>query len=110
VNEIPLVQDHRETIVKRVQRDAAFARALLDEAATLFVNGEPNTARLVLRDLVSGAIGFEALAGDMGLPSRSLRRMLSEAGNPRMDEVAAVLTAVRRRLGVSLEVRAVEAA
>ena len=29
-----------------------FARSLLDEAATLFHNGEPEAARILLRDLV----------------------------------------------------------
>ena len=47
-----LTREFRQTIVERIRRDPAFARALLDEAATLFLNGEPNTARLVLRDLV----------------------------------------------------------
>jgi hypothetical protein len=42
-----------------VQNDASFAKALLDEAATLFLNGEPETARLILRDLVNATIGFE---------------------------------------------------
>ena len=32
-------------------RDPAFAKALLDEAATLFLNGEPQAARLVLREV-----------------------------------------------------------
>jgi hypothetical protein len=47
-----LTRDFKQTIVDRVQRDPAFGKALLDEAASLFLNGEPDTARLVLRDLV----------------------------------------------------------
>ena len=57
-----LTRDFKETIVERVRRDPDFAEALLDEAATLFLNGEPQTARLVLRDLVNATIGFEGLA------------------------------------------------
>jgi hypothetical protein len=38
-----------------------FARTLLDEAATLFFNGEPHTAWLILRDLVKTTAGLEAL-------------------------------------------------
>jgi hypothetical protein len=48
--------------VARVQRDPKFARALLDEAATLFLNGEPELAKTVLRDLVNATVGCEALA------------------------------------------------
>jgi hypothetical protein len=46
-----LTRDFKETIKARVQRDSAFATALLDEAVSLFLNGEPETARLVLRSL-----------------------------------------------------------
>ena len=46
-----LTRDFKKTVVARVERDPAFARALLDEAATLFLSGEPETARLILRDL-----------------------------------------------------------
>jgi len=48
---IPLTRDFKETLNARVQRDSAFAAALLDEAISLFLNGEPETARLILRDL-----------------------------------------------------------
>jgi hypothetical protein len=44
-----LTPNFKQTIVERVRRDHAFAKALLDEAATLFLNGEPHAARLILR-------------------------------------------------------------
>ena len=46
-----LTRDFKETVVARVQNDPAFAQALLDEAITLFVNGEPESAKLILGDL-----------------------------------------------------------
>ncbi len=48
-----LTRDFRQTIVERVHREPEFAKALLDEAATLLLNGEPLTARLLLRNLVT---------------------------------------------------------
>ena len=36
-----LTRDFKKTVVARVERDPAFAKALLDEAATLFLSGEP---------------------------------------------------------------------
>ena len=36
-----LMRDFKETIVERVRRDPDFAMALLDDATTLFLNGEP---------------------------------------------------------------------
>lgn len=83
---------------------------MLDEAATAFLNGEPHVARLILRALVNASVGFEELATETNRPSKSLHRMLSEKGNPNMDNLAAIFGAVRRRLGVAFEAHAVEAA
>jgi DNA-binding phage protein len=105
-----LTRDFKKTLVARVERDPAFAKALLDEAATLFLAGEPETARLILRDLVNATLGFEQLANATGLPSKSLHRMLSPKGNPVMDNLAAIFGAVGSRLKVDLKVRAVKAA
>jgi len=104
-----LTRDFKETVKARASRDPAFAKAMLDEAATLFLNGEPHTARLILRDLVNASVGFEALAIETNRPSKSLHRMLSEKGNPSMDNLAAIFGAVRKRLGVDLRAHAVEA-
>ena len=105
-----LTRDFKETVAARVQNDPAFAQALLDEAITLFVNGEPESAKLILRDLVNASVGFESLAAETNRPSKSLHRMLSEKGNPSMDNLAAIFGAVRKRLGVAFEAHAVEAA
>jgi len=105
-----LTRNFKQTVTERVKRDPAFGRALLDEAATLFFNGEPRAARLILRDLVNAAIGFEALAAATAKPAKSLHRMLSKQGNPTMDNLAAVLGVLRKKLGVDLQVHTVEAA
>ena len=107
---MPLTRDFKHTVLARVERDPAFARALLDEAATLFLNGEPEPARLILRDLVNATVGFEKLASMTDKPSKSLHRMLSQKGNPSMDNLAAIFDAVRHKLKVSIKARAVAAA
>ena len=105
-----LTRDFRQTVLARVQGEPAFAKTLLDEAATLFLNGEPESARLILRELVNATVGFEKLAAMTGKPSKSLHRMLSHNGNPSMDNLAAIFDAVRRKLKVGIKVRTVEAA
>src|SRR5277367_2391263 len=105
-----LTRDFKRTVVERVKRDPAFAKALLDEAATLFLSGEPDTARLVLRDLVNATVGFETLAQKTGKPAKSLHRMLSTNGNPSMDNLAGILTVLRKRLRVELHAHTVEKA
>ena len=105
-----LTRDFKETIAERVRQDPDFAKALLEEAAKLFLNGEPHTARLVLRDLVNATVGFEALAEATAKPAKSLHRMLSKNGNPTMDNLAAILHVVSRKLGVEIETHSVKAA
>lgn len=105
-----LTRDFKQTVVERVERDPDFAKALLDEAATLFLSGDPDAARLILRDLVNATVGFENLAELTHKPSKSLHRMLSRKGNPSMDNLAAIFGAVRNWLNVTFEVRVVEAA
>lgn len=103
-----LPRDFKQTVVARVERDPDFAKALLDEAATLFLSGEPDAARLILRDLVNATVGFEGLAELTQKPSKSLHRMLSPKGNHSMDNLAAIFSAVRIWLKVTFEVRVVE--
>ncbi|AOA07035.1 DNA-binding protein [Pseudomonas sp. TMW 2.1634] len=104
-----LTRSFKQTIAERAERDPAFAQALLDEAATLFLNGEPEMARVILRDLVNATVGFEGLSKETDKPSKSLHRMLSVSGNPSMDNLAAIFAAIRSNLGVQIEVHAVPA-
>jgi hypothetical protein len=50
--DMALTRSFKKTIVARIERDPAFANALLDEAATLFLSDVLETARVILRDLV----------------------------------------------------------
>lgn len=110
MNGMALTRSFKHTIVARVKRDPAFAKAMLDEAATLFLNGEPHMARLILRDLVNATVGFEGLADATGKASKSLHRMLSTNGNPSMDNLAAIFDVLRNELGVDLKAHTVKAA
>lgn len=104
-----LTRSFKQTVVARVQREPEFAKALLDEAATLFLNGEPDSARIILRDLVNATVGFEQLAMLTHKPSKSLHRMLSAQGNPSMDNLAAIFGAIKAWLKVAFDVRIVAA-
>jgi len=97
-----LTRDFKETVIARVKRDPAFGQALLDEALTLFLNGEPDTAKLILRDLVNATVGFETLSRKIHKPSKSLHRMLSKSGNPTMENLSAILVAIKKALHVDI--------
>ena len=99
-----ITRDYKDSINERVSREPAFTAALLDEAITLFLNGEPEVARLVLRDLVNATVGFEELALEVEKPSKSLHRMLSARGNPTMDNLTKIIGILRNKLGLDIEV------
>jgi len=107
VKSMALTRDYKETVNKRTQSDPDFAAALLDEAVALFVNGEPELARIILRDLVNATIGFEKLAAETSKPSKSLHRMLSAKGNPTMDNLNSIFNALRAKLQVDIKVHTV---
>lgn len=102
-----LTRSYKYSVTERILRDPEFAQGLLDEAGTLFLNGEPEVARIILRDLVNATLGFEALAKETDKPSKSLHRMLSATGNPSMDNLAAIFAAMRSWLNVNIEVHAI---
>jgi DNA-binding phage protein len=105
-----LTRDFKETVQECIQRDPAFAVALLDEAISLFLNGDPETAKLILRDLVNATVGFEELAIETSKPSKSLHRMLSAKGNPTMDNLTIILKALRKKLHVDIQVQTISCA
>jgi hypothetical protein len=63
---VALTRDFKQTMVERAGRDPAFAKALLDEAATLFLTGEPEMVPELFL-LPPGEGG--AAAPDEGMPS-----------------------------------------
>jgi DNA-binding phage protein len=100
-----LTRDFKQTISARIQSEPAYAHALLQEACRLVMQGEPHTAKLLLRDLVNASIGFEQLARNMGKSPKSLHRMLSAAGNPTLGHLSSLFAAITSFLGVELELK-----
>ncbi len=102
-----LTKNFKETVAARLQSDPRFAEAMLDEAVTLFVSGEPETAKLILRDLVNATLGFEMLAQQIDKPVKSLHRMLSAHGNPTMTNLSTIFAAIQKQLQVEIRTRVV---
>ena len=100
-----LTRNFKETIQARVKADSKFARELVNEAITLFLNGDPETAKLILRDLVNATIGFEELALEINKNNKSLHRMLSKTGNPTMTSLSAIFSAILKNLHVDVKIR-----
>lgn len=105
-----LTRRFRDTVVKHVQEDAAFRAALVEEAARNVLDGDIETALGQLRDVVNATMGFDALSAATGIPKTSLMRMLSDRGNPRAGNLAVILKAIGRQVGVRISVHAAPAA
>lgn len=104
LNSAPLTVDARETIRARITREPEFARALVSESIELLANGEPDTSRRVLRDVVDATIGFKNLADRLEKSPESMREMLSQNGNPTMNDLSAIIGVLRQKLVFSMEV------
>jgi DNA-binding phage protein len=105
-----LTRDFKNTVMARVERDPEFAKAMLDEAVMLFLNGEAETAKLILRDLVNATVGFEDLAISVHKPAKSVHRMLSSSGNPTMTNLASIFAALKSAMKVEIHTHSVSIA
>ncbi len=104
---MPLTRNFKETVKARAERDAAFRAALLSEAVEALLDGDTATGKSVLRDYINATVGFEALAESVGKDPKSLMRMLGKTGNPRAENLFAIMHHLQEATGVQLEVKAV---
>ncbi|THV23225.1 transcriptional regulator [Peteryoungia ipomoeae] len=101
-----LTRDFKQTVRDRAQSDPAFRAALLSEAIELLLSGDVETGRALLRDYINATIGFVELGKKSGLPPKSLMRMFGSAGNPRSDNLFAVIRLLQDETGVQIAVKA----
>jgi DNA-binding phage protein len=100
-----LTRDFKETIKRRVQRDPAFRKALLREAAESMLSGDMDTGKAVLRDYINATVGFPEVAEAPHIPSKSLMRMLGPTGNPRANNIFDIMAFVQHHEGVRFQVK-----
>jgi DNA-binding phage protein len=104
-----LTRDFRDTIRARANRDAAFRRALLEEAIDLMLAGDVEAGRSTIRNYINATVGFERLAETVQTPPESLMRMFSPKGNPTVKNLFGVISALQKQEGISLTVHATAA-
>lgn len=96
-----LTRDFSATTKARAERDPRFRCSLFHEAAQALLDGDLAVCKGLLHDLVNAMMGFAGAAQATGLPAKSLMRMLGPAGNPRAENLTALLAA----LSMGVEVR-----
>ncbi|MDR6264853.1 transcriptional regulator [Roseobacter sp. N2S] len=99
---MPLTKDFKETIKARAECDPEFRAGLFREAIEAMLSDDLDTGKVLLRDYVNATVGFEALAQDMDKDPKSLMRMLSAKGNPRADNLLAMVSRLKQREGMAL--------
>jgi len=98
---MPLTKDFKDTIKDRAARDPEFRVGLFREAIDALLSDDLETGKVLLRDYVNATVGFESLAHDMNKDPKSLMRMLSAKGNPRADNLLAMVARLKQHEGVS---------
>ena len=94
-----LTKSYRETIVKRIQGDPAFARALYAEAVTAVLSGETAVGLSQLRDIVHALVTFPELSRLTGVGEKSLHRAVSEHGNPTAAMLGRITAGISKATG-----------
>lgn len=101
-----LTRDFKETIKERAAKDPDFRIGLLTEAAECFLSNEIGVAKTLLRDYVNATIGFIELGNITDKKPQSLMRMLSDTGNPSIENMSKVMATLHKHEGVELHVSA----
>ena len=99
-----LTRDFKELVQARMDREPEFRAALLREAVDLMLSGDVGTGKAILRDYINATVGFEKLGKATGLPPKSLMRMFGPGGNPRMNNMLAVLSHLQKHAHLKLHV------
>lgn len=98
---MPLTKQFKDTIKARAERDPEFRVGLFREAIDAMLSDDLETGKVLLRDYVNATIGFETLAEDMHKDPKSLMRMLSDKGNPRANNLLAMVARLKHYEGLS---------
>ncbi len=101
-----LTRGFRESVVERARQDSDFRAGLLTEAVNCILSDEIEVAKSLLRDYVNATIGFQQLGELTNKEPKSLMRMLSKSGNPRLENVSSLLACLSRYEGIELHVEA----
>ena len=99
-----LTGSFKETVKARAERDPEFRAALLTEAVEEMLTGDLEAGKAVLRDYINATVGFERLSHATGTPAKSLMRMFGPSGNPRADNLFAVIKHLQKMSRIRLAV------
>ncbi|RNC76543.1 transcriptional regulator [Piscirickettsiaceae bacterium NZ-RLO2] len=92
-----LTRKFKETIKARAESDVEFRRSLLIEAVNLFLEGEVDTAKFMLRDYINATVSFEKVGEAVDKNPKSIQRMLGPSGNPSTKSLFEVIAFLQKK-------------
>ena len=107
---MPLGRPFHEIVQEQARSDPLFRKGLLQEAAECFLNGEIGVCRSLLNDCVQSSVGIPGLADMTGRSPRSLARLFSKTGNPRLHALLEVIQRLREHEDLRFAVTSLEGA
>lgn len=101
---MPLTRDFKQTVKARIEREPEFRDSLLREGVDCFLQGDMETGKAILRDLINATVGFQKLGEVTQTSAKSLMRMFSDTGNPKAENLFSVISHLQAENGVQLSV------
>jgi DNA-binding phage protein len=99
-----LTRDFREIVMARVRKDPEFRSELIVEATNALLEGDVETGKGLLRDYLNATESLPAIASELNMHEKSIRRMLGPKGNPTLKNFIGILKACTRMEDLKLEI------
>ena len=96
-----LTRSYKERVLKRIQERPKFARSLFNEAINSLLDGDIDTCLSLLKKLVHARVTFKTLSEETDIPEKSLHRMLGQSGNPKLENLIAIIKVIEKKLGLA---------
>ncbi len=96
-----LTQNYDIGIIERIKSERAFAEALLDEVDETSNTKEYPVTQELLRVLVIGTVGFDALSHSLLMTGEKLQHLLEADSPPTPSQMSAITKALKLAMGVA---------
>ncbi len=88
------MRDASQTTVEALRSDKKFRLEYLKDALSTLFTTESRVALLMFRDIINASIGFKILAAKVGTSDKTLMGMLTEGGNPTLNNISKIIEAL----------------
>ena len=93
----------RELVQERAANDAKFRTAFLTETIDAMLSGEPEVAKIMLRDYINATITFPGLAEGMKRPAETIQRMFAPKGSLRLGEFSKIMKILQSNANIKIQ-------